>query len=136
MNDRMTKTARDLKRLLIECSPRIEEHTRSVCPACTDVCCRQKHGMFTAADQAYLAALGEEVPAHDPARPPDAVCQFLEPDGCAKPRWQRAWKCTWYFCEPLLQALAQGPQREARDLSRLQNEIMRLYDRLNGGQDG
>jgi hypothetical protein len=129
----MRTTAQRLKTLLIESAPLIESCTLQICPAFVDVCCRQRHGMFTAADQAYLDALGEPVPAHDPTRAPDGPCQFLGPTGCAKPRWQRAWKCTWYFCDPLLQAIAAGPQKQARDLSRMQNEIMRLYDQLKGG---
>jgi hypothetical protein len=109
----------------------IEAYTRQVCPECTDVCCRQKHGLFTPADQAYLDQIDEAVPAHDPRHPPEALCQFLGPAGCAKPRWQRAWKCTWYFCESLLQALASGPQRDARRLSALLGKIGTLYDSLN-----
>jgi len=127
--------ALQLKNLLIETSPLIEADTRRVCPDCSDVCCRQQHGMFTAVDHSYLDLLKEPVPVHDPARSPDGPCQFLGPKGCIKPRWQRAWKCTWFFCEPLLQAIADGPQRTARVLSRMQAEIQHLYELLNGGGD-
>ena len=136
MNDRMrTAVARKLKALLIESSPVIEGYTRQVCPGCVDVCCRQRHGMFTGVDRSYLDALGEPVPSHDDAHALDGPCQFLGPDGCDKPRWQRAWKCTWYFCDPLLRAIAEGPQKQARALSTLHGEILRLYDQLDGGSD-
>lgn len=131
--DRSTQSAIRLKQLLTELSPLIEHYTSAVCPACVDVCCRQRHGMCTTADRAYLDALGEPVPAHDPAYDLDGPCQFLGQTGCVKPRWQRAWKCTWYFCDPLLRAITAGPQKQARALSRLQNEILRLYDQLHGG---
>jgi hypothetical protein len=126
------ETARRLKQLLIESSPLIEEYTRQVCQSCTDVCCRQRHGLFTESDLAYLAALDETFPPHDPSRPPDGFCQFLDTSGCAKPRWQRAWKCTWYFCEPLLRALAEGPQKKARSLSAALDEMGRLYGAMKG----
>ena len=126
------ETARRLKQLLIESSPLIEEYTRQICPSCTEVCCRQRHGLFTKSDRAYLAALAEEVPPHDPSRPADGLCQFLGASGCAKPRWQRAWKCTWYFCEPLLRALAEGPQKKARALSDSLGEMGRLYCAMKG----
>jgi hypothetical protein len=122
--------ARELKELLLRASPFIEQYTAAVCPACTEICCRQRHGTFTDRDRAYLEALGEPVPQHDPARPPDGPCQFLGCAGCVKPRWQRAWKCTWFFCGPLLQALDKGPRREARALSTALAEMVRLYDLL------
>lgn len=123
--------SRELRQLLIDLSPFIEEHTGKVCPACVEVCCRQKHGLFTPVDRAYLDALGVDVPAHDADRPPDGPCQFLGPAGCAKPRWQRAWKCTWFFCDPLLRALHEGPQKKARALSAAMERIIGLYSELD-----
>ncbi len=128
------ETARRLKRLLMESSPLIEEYTRQVCPSCTDICCKQRHGLYVAIDRAYIATLGEPLPHHDPARSPDGPCQFLTGSGCSKPRWQRAWKCTWYFCEPLLRALDEGPQRKARSLSAMLEEMGRLYGEVLTGR--
>ncbi len=130
--NRASAKAQRLKQLLIESSPLIEEYTRQVCPSCTDVCCRQRHGMFTAADRAYIAALDEEVPTHDPRLSLDGACQFMGPSGCVKPRWQRAWKCTWFFCGPLLAALSEGPQKKMRQLSAMLEEMGRLYGELKG----
>jgi hypothetical protein len=121
-------TALRLKSLLSEISPIIEEYTGRVCPSCTDVCCRQKHGQYLEQDVRYLAALGVALPAVDASRPPEGPCGFLGPSGCLHPRWLRPWKCTWFFCGPLLAALDDGPQRTARRLSAAMQEIMRLYD--------
>jgi hypothetical protein len=126
------ETALRLKELLLRCTPAMESYTRCVCPECTDVCCKQKHGLFTESDVQYLAALGEPVPSHDHHRASDGPCQFLGPKGCVKPRWQRAWKCTWYFCAPLLRALGDGSQRKARTLQAQLAEIGWLYSRLEG----
>jgi hypothetical protein len=127
-----TAKAQRQKQLLLESSPLIDEYTSRVCPSCTDVCCRQRHGIFTEADRAYVAALAAEVPPHDPLRPLDGACQFMGASGCAKPRWQRAWKCTWFFCGPLLAALDEGPQRKARQLSAALEEMGRLYGKMKG----
>jgi hypothetical protein len=121
-----------MQQLLIETSPLIEELTAAVCPGCADVCCRQKHGMFTESDRAYLTAVGVVVPRHDPSLHPDAPCQFLGRDGCMKPRWQRAWKCTWFFCGPLLDALRATPPRKARALSAALEKMARLHNELTG----
>ena len=125
-------TAEKLKRLLIEHSHLIEEYTAVACPDCTDVCCRQKHCLFREKDIVYLTALGIGIPPRDGTRPPEGPCEFLGNEGCARPRWLRPFKCTWYFCDPLLRAMNDGPQKKARALSTLLQEMIGLYDELKG----
>ena len=122
--------AKDLQRLLMESSDRIEEYTREACPSCNDVCCRQKHGTYRERDLAYLDAIGAIAPLSDRSRHPEARCEFLGAHGCIHPRWLRPFKCTWYFCEPLVQAMQERPQREARALTALMEEMIRRYDEL------
>jgi len=121
--------AHRLKQLLIESSPLIEEYTAAVCPGCVDVCCRQKHGTHCSRDLAYLHELGTPAPPLDAGRDPDGPCQFMGQTGCTLPRWMRAFKCTWYFCEPLLAALNEGDPRKAR---RLSAALQKMVDRYNG----
>jgi hypothetical protein len=125
-------TARKLQQLLIDSSAMIEEYTREVCPSCTDVCCRQKHGTYRERDVIYLTAINAPVPAADRTRPPDSPCGFLGTDGCIHPRWLRPFKCTWYFCEPIVKAMRDRPQRSARALTAVMEEMIRLYDALGG----
>ncbi len=132
MIDIRVLTAERLKRLLIESSSLIEEYTRKVCPDCSDVCCRQKHGVYRERDILYLQALDVEVPPRDEGRPLEGPCQFMGPRGCVQPRWLRPFKCTWYFCEPLLAVLNEGPQRSARRLSAYLQEMILLSDKLGG----
>ena len=121
-----------LQQLLIESSPLIEEYTRQICPACTDVCCRQKHGIYRERDILHLNALGTAIPERDPARPLDGPCEALGGRGCTHPRWLRPFKCTWYFCDPLLEAMNDGPQKKARALSRAMQDMIEYYDELKG----
>jgi hypothetical protein len=123
--------AEKLKLLLIESSPLIEEYTAHVCPGCTDVCCRQKHGLYRERDVRYLHALSVEQPKRDEARPLDGPCEWMGPQGCVSPRWMRPFKCTWYFCEPLLAALNKGPQKKARRLAAVMQEVIDLYGKLS-----
>lgn len=125
-----TAIAEKLRRLLIETSPFIEQYTREVCPACTNVCCKQKHGVFRERDILYLNALANDVPLHDESRPPEGPCQFMCPTGCARPRWLRPFKCTWYFCDLMLEAMKEGPQRENRHFIEALREMVRLYGEL------
>jgi hypothetical protein len=126
------ETAKRLQQLLMESSPLIEDYTRESCPQCTDVCCRQKHGRYRERDIIYLHALGALVPDSDHARPHEASCEFLGRHGCIHPRWLRPFKCTWYFCEPLLRALEDRPARSTRRLTAVMEEMIGLYDRLKG----
>ena len=121
-----------LQQLLIESSPLIEEYTREICPVCTDVCCRQIHGIYRERDILHLNALGAAIPERDPARPLDGPCEALGERGCTHPRWLRPFKCTWYFCDPLLEAMNDGPQKKARALSRVMQDMIEFYDELKG----
>ena len=125
-------TARKLQQLLIDSSAMIEEYTREVCPSCTDVCCRQKHGVYRERDIIYLNAINALIPAIDRTRPPESRCEFLGTDGCIHPRWLRPFKCTWYFCKPIVKAMRDRPQRSARALTTVMEEMIRLYDALGG----
>ena len=133
--DRQPSTAdaaKGLQQLLIASSALIEEYTREVCPYCSDVCCRQKHGTYRERDIRYLIAIGAPVPAVDRTRPPESRCEFLGAHGCIHPRWLRPFKCTWYFCEPIILAMQDRPQRSTRALTAVMEEMIRLYDALGG----
>jgi hypothetical protein len=130
LTKRNADAARDLKHLLIETSPLIEGYTKEVCPACVDVCCKQKHGVFQERDIIYRNALGADVPLHDESRSPEGPCQFLGPGGCTLPRWLRPFKCTWFFCDPILQAMNEGPRRENRRFIEALGEMVKLYNEL------
>ncbi|MHB8846371.1 MAG: hypothetical protein ACYC7L_16680 [Nitrospirota bacterium] len=124
--------AQGLRQLLIDSSAMIEEYTREVCPSCTDVCCRQKHGAYRERDVRYLNAIGAPVPSSDRTRAPESRCEFLGANGCIHPRWLRPFKCTWYFCEPIIVAMQDRPQRSTRALTAVMEEMIRLYDALGG----
>lgn len=125
-------TAKKLRQLLIDSSALIEEYTREACPACTEVCCRQQHGTYRERDIIYINAIGAFVPPFDRSRPPEARCEFLAHDGCMHPRWLRPFKCTWYFCETIILAMQDRPQRSVRALTAVMEEMIRLYDELGG----
>jgi hypothetical protein len=124
MNENARHTAENIKQLLIDLSPLIEEYTSLVCPGCNDVCCKQRHGIMNELDARYLSALGTPLPSYDPQRPPEGPCQFMGREGCVGPRWSRPWRCTAYFCDALLDAMNSGPQKKARYVSSLLQKIV------------
>ena len=130
MTEEIRSCAEQLKELLIEISPLIEEYTAMVCPGCRDVCCRQEHGTFKKIDKIYHEILGTSTPRIDPSRDPRSPCRFMGPAGCIQPRWLRPLKCTWFFCESLLTAMNEGPQKKARTLSKALQNIVDLVREL------
>ncbi len=130
MSDSKDVLARQLKDILIELSPMIEDLTSRVCPGCEDVCCKEMHGRPTATDLACFRALGIDRDEKDDGRPLDGPCRHLGEKGCALPRWQRAWKCTWYFCDPLLRSMREGDQRTGRRIGELLSRVMTLREDL------
>lgn len=131
MTDNRANIALRLKQLLIASSPLIDEYTAMTCPVCTDVCCKQKHGLYRERDIGYLNMLGIEVPARNKKQPPEGPCESMGPRGCVQPRWIRPFKCTWYFCDPLLAALNNSPQKKVRELTGMMQEMIALYDLLS-----
>ncbi len=115
-----------LKELYEEISPLIEGFTSEVCPHCEDVCCRHRHGHLEAEDEVFLTVLGEDVPLASRDRDDDDWCEFLGPKGCTKPRWQRPFRCTWYFCEALLRHMPEANPKALRRLQALMQEIQAL----------
>ena len=122
--------ARQMEASFEELSPYIEKHTGRVCPTCAKVCCANRHGTPEQEDFLFFAALGVE--AEPASGPPDAVCSLLGGTGCALPRWRRPFRCTWYFCEPLLDSMRRGNGREYRLFVAGLARLVELRGRLIG----
>ena len=113
-----------IRQILTDLSPLVEEYTARVCPDCRDVCCKQRHGIMDEQDMRFRSALGAPLPSYEPERPLDGPCQFMGAQGCMNQRWLRPWRCTSYFCNALLDAMNSGPQKRARQISALIQEIV------------
>lgn len=103
--------ARELREAYEAVSLLIEGFTSRICPECRNVCCIDRHGTHEEADILFLEALGGGVPEEPPRESDTEPCRHLGLRGCAIPRWRRPYRCTWYFCPPLLEAMpSPGPQ--------------------------
>lgn len=117
-------------------SPFIELHTSRVCPTCQKVCCIDRHGTHEIEDLAFLEGLGEPPPSEQPLSADTLPCRQLGEMGCGLKRWQRPYRCTWYFCQALLDAMPTEDPKGYRDfikkLQRLQglrNEVWNLCNK-------
>ena len=106
--------ARNFAALIGEADPFIQRNTEEVCPECRKVCCINRHSYHTHFDVLYLRALGQEIPSHGAGIADSEPCQFLSARGCRLKRHLRPYRCTWYFCTPLLDHMRNAPVREYR----------------------
>ncbi len=114
--------------------PFIQSYTARICPYCGTVCCAQRHGMPEYADVVGILAMGLELPSYRPSLDPRGECQFMGPKGCVLPRPRRPYRCTWYFCDPILVEIDLATAREyrffiqgVRELSRARGALLRGF---------
>lgn len=96
-----------IKTLYERVSPLIEEYTCRVCPDCDYICCRARHYRYDEYDRVFLEGLGAWRTLEDPSGGSasdgeDSLCPMLSAQGCRLKRWQRPFRCTWFFCDALL----------------------------------
>jgi hypothetical protein len=94
--------------------PFIQTHTKVVCPDCEKVCCVNKHAYHEHEDIVYLYALGERLPLYERDRDDSEPCQYLGDQGCTVSRILRPYRCTWYFCTPLLEHMQEASAPDYR----------------------
>ncbi len=109
--------ALQFKQAFAEIDPLIQEYTAKVCPYCGNVCCCNKHGFPEFADVVAIIAMVGKLPEYDLSVDERAMCQFMGERGCTLPRIQRPYRCTWYFCDPLLLQIEIGPARKFREFT-------------------
>lgn len=105
LSDRKRALAEELKEAFDTVSPFIEKHTAIVCPDCENVCCIDKHGRYDKNDLMFIEALNTDTTNSLPEREETEPCRFLAESGCTRERWMRPFRCTHFFCDPLLKSL-------------------------------
>jgi hypothetical protein len=108
----MNNTSDNLEELAIEIreafhtvTPFIEKHTAIVCPECKNLCCKDKHGRHDQDDIKFLTAINEAIPPDQSDRDESGPCRYINEKGCSIERYLRPFRCTHFFCSPLLQSL-------------------------------
>lgn len=110
-----------------ELSPYIEAHTAALCPNCQNVCCMDRHGEYEAEDLVYLETLGEPLPDIRPKALDTDPCRHMTSTGCALPRWQRPFRCTWFFCAALLGEMPRKDKKKYRMFIETLRELQAIW---------
>jgi hypothetical protein len=127
--------ALEMKREILAISPFIQKHTSLVCPMCEKVCCVNIHGSYDRDDVVFISALGIRTSADSSDREDSDPCRHLEAGGCSLERWKRPFRCTWYFCESLLESMNNDRGKVYRKFITSFQRIMSIRQRLLNCQD-
>lgn len=121
--DKVRDSAQEYRKAFDALDPLIQYYTSRVCPFCGTVCCANIHGFPAFEDLVGILAMRFEIPEYRLDVNEKEMCQFMGPAGCVLPRQQRPFRCTWYFCDPLLVQIEIGPPDHyahfVQDLERL-----------------
>ncbi|MBI4680360.1 MAG: hypothetical protein HY753_03915 [Nitrospirae bacterium] len=126
----MEKTADELKEAFDSVSPYIQKHTSQVCPSCPKVCCIDRHGRYEENDLIFIAAMRLDNLNCESDRPDTDPCRFLSEKGCSLPRYRRPFRCTWYFCEKLLDSMKDDGAREYKSFISALQKLQGLRQKL------
>lgn len=114
--------AQQLKEAFDLVSPFIEKHTAIVCPDCENLCCMDRHGRYDGNDLVFLGALGADTSQDACGREETDGCRYMMETGCSLERWKRPYRCTYFFCNPLLKSM--------EDDTKLYRAFMTYYEHL------
>ena len=103
--DSMNDLANEIKEAFNTVSPFIEKHTAIVCPECKNLCCKDKHGRHDKDDIKFLKAINEPIPPEQTDLDESGPCRYISEKGCYIERYLRPFRCTHFFCDPLLRSL-------------------------------
>lgn len=112
--DGVRRRAREVAEGISAVDAFLQENTAAVCPSCRKVCCANRHAYYDYEDLIYIYALGRRPPPYAERRGDAEPCQFIGAAGCSVPRPLRPFRCTWYFCDTLLQHIESGPAKAYR----------------------
>lgn len=108
----------------------IELHTSRVCPGCQKVCCIDRHGTHEIEDLAFIQSIGETPSPTEPLDDDTLPCRQLGEMGCGLKRWERPFRCTWYFCQALLDEMPEENPREYRVFIEKLRQLQQLRQQI------
>lgn len=99
--DGTRQLASQISRLLTGMDRGMDQICGRTCPECRDNCCARATIWYDFRDLLFLYFSGQPLPDRQiekQSKGPSRVCMHLTPEGCALPRLQRPFVCTWYLC--------------------------------------
>ena len=94
--------------------PFFHQFTEKICRLCENPCCVNRHGFPDFEDLVLFCAMGVNAPSYDFDVVDTDRCQYLCSSGCSLPRCRRSYRCTWYFCDYVMDSFEQDDPEKFR----------------------
>ena len=91
-----------IERIYSQLEPYFRDYIEPFCKNCPTPCCVNRHGYPDFEDLIFLNACGRNLNEFDFACADTDMCQYLGRNGCRLARCARSYRCTWYFCDEVL----------------------------------
>ncbi len=122
----LTTAAQIIASRIADVDAELDRLCRLHCPSCDDICCVRATVWYDFRDLLFLYCLQEKLPSAQILSKTGKGCNHLGAQGCALPRVERPFVCTWYLC-PAQRATIRwnGGERVSVDLISLLKKIQR-----------
>jgi hypothetical protein len=101
--------AQQIRRRVNLLDPMLDGLCGDTCPGCVDKCCERATVWYDFKDLLGFHLAAAALPAVQLPSRPKRPCKFLTTDGCALPRIERPFICTWFLCAAQKRALEAWP---------------------------
>ena len=115
----LVQLSHDILKLYREVDIYTKSFTGLVCRKCPDPCCVNRHAYPDVEDLIFFEISGLRPPSYAFDSKDTAPCMFLTKKGCMLPRPKRSYRCTWYFCEKVLDEFEKNAPMAYRDFENI-----------------
>ena len=101
---KIVEIALGIKETYTDLEPYFRRFIEPFCAKCATPCCVNRHGYPDFEDLIFFNATGRQMNDFDFSCNDTDACQYLGDSGCILSRCVRSYRCTWYFCDEVLDA--------------------------------
>ena len=102
---------KDIKESFIELDSYFLKITKQKCRFCIDHCCVNRHGFPDFEDLIVRRSMKLSLLEYDFSVIDTKDCQFLGKTGCILKRFERSYRCSWYFCDEVFDYFEKNDQK-------------------------
>ena len=130
----MVEIGKRLKAEYLRLEPMLKGFTESFCASCKNPCCVNRHGFPDFEDLVVQRCLGVKARTYEKGLKDTGPCKFLGPKGCVLNRLERSYRCTWYFCDRVMDGFQKRKphqflsfEKVMGDISRDRQKILKIF---------
>ena len=127
----------NIKESFIKLDPYFFKINNKMCCLCIDHCCINRHGFPDFEDLIIRRSLELPLLEYDFSAFDTDTCQFLGEKGCTLKRYERSYRCSWYFCDKVFDYYEKNDQeffltleKELAHIGELRQKILKKFSQF------